>query len=628
LASGYFTAFVVSHQLFKAGVTHLLYFFEKFMLIQISGKEYPQLLQRYSKLPDKDLDKLETLADEYLAGTVKSSALPLLGGVGIGLYIGSVSVPIVGAIAGSGLIYGAISSAVQKGRNAEYIKDAGVLAPFLREQDLVTYADLVGVDAVLSEISQAYQDKQKVSPAARRFMRQMGQPLQRRTIARYVEGLQTESPVNAESCTSTGLNGEQPNSRNSTQQALQQVGQDQDASPQPYKPGGYFDLSTGKGSVLLDLLMQSPGVSRLMIGGQRTGKSYFAAVASRELARLLGWKIFHINLASYGIEDSYYWTHAYKSVCGDLSSITNEQEACDLIANAIDCITEFINTKGAILIVDEVTFTGSKYGKWDASKFLRLVAEQISALTSSGMKRERVIWALCPELVAGAIKDSAKAIKSLKLLYFAIVPGLSIDWQGQKVKFDEELHKQITANYDGVGLPTPEQVSLCRRHGLPRIAYMNGEWLPVGELPKIEQPSIAKPSAVLAPSPFRKAADYLVMDTPKLTPIEVEPPPLPQEWEAIGRAMLSMNFTTEQPGTIRSDGTKEPINSPADDPIELAILEFLKSRPEGATAGRIRADKKALKTVPLEDIEFYLSVLVEEGKIQQEGAVYHVVDRS
>jgi hypothetical protein len=382
------------------------------MLLQIAGKEYPRLLQRYAKLPDAQLDKIESIADEYLSGTVKSSALPLMSGVGIGLYIGSVSVPIVGAIAGSSLIYGAISNAVQKGRNAEYIKDSGVLAPFLKEHDLVTYADLVGVEAILSEINQAYQDRQKVSPAARRFMRQMGQPLQRQTISRYVETLQTESPVNVESRESTGLNGDQPHPETPTQQTSQQVGQDQEVTQKTYKSGGYFNPATGKGSIVLDLVMQSPGLSRLMIGGQRTGKSYFAAVASRELARSLGWKIFHINLASYGAEDSYYWTHAYKSVCGDLSSITKEQEAYDLIASAIDCITEFINTKGAILIVDEVTFTGSKYGKWDATKFLRLVAEQISALTSSGMKRERVIWALCPELVAGAMKDSAKAIKS------------------------------------------------------------------------------------------------------------------------------------------------------------------------------------------------------------------------
>jgi hypothetical protein len=556
------------------------------MLLQIAGKEHPRLLQRYAKLPDAKLDKLESIADEYLSGTVKSSALPLMGGVGIGLYIGSVSVPIVGAIAGSSLIYGAISNAVQKGRNAEYIKDSGVLAPFLKEHDLVTYADLVGVEAVLTEIHQAYQDRQKVSPAARRFMRQMGQPLQRQTISRYVETLQTESHVNVESWESTGLKRNQPHPENPTQQTSQQVGQAQDVTPKPYKSGGYFNPATGKGSIVLDLVMQSPGLSRLMIGGQRTGKSYFAAVASRELARSLGWKIFHINLASYGAEDGYYWQHAYKSVCGDLSSITNEQEADDLIADAIDCITEFISTKGAILIVDEVTFTGSKYGKWDATKFLRLVAEQISALTSSGMKRERVIWALCPELVAGAMKDSAKAIKSLKLLYFAIAPSMTIDWQGQKIGFDGELHKQINSNYDGVGLPTTEQMSLCRRHNLPRIGYLNGEWLPIGDLPKIEQPAIAQPSAYAS-------------------------------------ARMTIAQTFEQAGTIHSNRMKECLTQKGD-PIEKAILEFLKSRSEGVTVGRMRADKYALKSLSIAELEEYLSVLALEGKIGRDSNVYYL----
>jgi hypothetical protein len=520
------------------------------MLHQISGKEYPRLLQRYAKLSSDKLDKLESLADQYLEGSIKSSALPLFSGVSLGLVIGSVSsLPALGIMAGSGLVYSALSNAFQRSMNAEYIKDMGMLAPFLKEADLVTYADLVGVEAVLMEISQAYDDRQKVSPTARRLMRKIGHPLQRRTIARYVETLKPEV---AEPTTLSP-------------QRSQLIESAQNSTAATHQPSEYYDSVTGKGSIVLDLVTQSPGLSRLMIGGQRTGKSYFAAVASRELARSLGWKIFHINLASYGAEDEYYWTHAYKSVRGDLASITDANVATDLIADAIDCITEFISTQGAILIVDEITFTGSKYGKWDASRFLRLVAEQISALTSSGMKRERVIWALCPELVAGAMKDSTKAIKSLKLLYLAIVPSMTIDWQGQRVGFDGELHKQVTANYDGIGLPTTEQMSACRRHKQARIAYLNGQWVPIGDLPQIEQPKIALPSA--------------------------------QKVEMLGSST---------------------------DPIEAAILEFLKSRPDGATGGRIRADKYALKSLSMGELEEYLSVLVEEGKVVRNGKIFHV----
>jgi hypothetical protein len=576
------------------------------MLAQISGNDYPRLLQRYNKLSDRQLEQIETIADAYLSGTVKSSALPLMGGVGIGLYIGAVSLPIVGAIAGSSLIYGAISSAIQKGRNAEYIKDSGLLAPFLKERELIAYADVVGVESIVAEIEQAYQEGQKVSSAARRFMRQMGQPLQRRTIARYVESLQTDPAPPPTS---------QPTAQTPIQQRSQPV----------YRPAGYFDPTTGKGSIVLDLVIQSPGISRLMIGGQRTGKSYFAAVASRELAQQ-GWQIFHINLASYGVEDDYYWRHAYKSVKGDLASITDSNQAIDLIASAIDLVNEFITTEGAILVVDEIVFAGSKYGKWDTSAFLRVVAEQISALTSSGMKRERAIWALCPELVAGSMKDAVKAIKSLNLLYVAITPEMSVQWGGQTIKFDKSVHQQVTANFKGVEIPTAEQVSLCRRHNLPRIAYLNGEWLPLGELPKIEAPTIAQPSAPVLP--FRSAADvlvepYLRVDSaPEMRSVNIETE-LPQLYEAIAHMTVAQTF--EQPGIIHSDGTKEDLTRKGD-AIEKAILEFLKSRSNGATAGRIRADKKALKSVALEEIELYLSVLVAEGKVLQDGNLYFCVD--
>jgi hypothetical protein len=558
-----------------------------------------------------DVDELEQIENRANppAASVGAPLFLTVGLGGMGLFLtGS---PIVGGSLAALPAYALVKKLNRVWKNNVFLRrNPGCYAHLIRnDRDMIAWIESHGQDEVADQLLLAIRQGQRLTSCAKRTAQVLIPPEQvpPKKVTAY---LTTESPVNVDSRESTGLNGNQPHPENATQQASQQVGQDQDASS--YKPGGYFNPTTGKGSIVLDLVMQSPGLSRLMIGGQRTGKSYFAALASRELARSLGWKIFHINLASYGAEDGYYWQHAYKSVCGELSSITNEQEAYDLIAHAIDCITEFISTKGAILIVDEVTFTGSKYGKWDASKFLRLVAEQISALTSSGMKRERVIWALCPELVAGAMKDSAKAIKSLKLLYFAIVPSLAIEWQGQKIGFDGELHKQINANYDGVGLPSTEQMSLCRRHKLPRIAYLNGEWLPIGDLPKIEQPTVAKPSAYAVVS---------ALPIVEPTTIEAE---LPSLYEAVARMTISQTF--EQPGKIHSNGTKEPINPASVDPIEAAILEFLKSRVEGATAGRIRADKKSLKSVPLADIEFYLSVLVEEGKIRQDGTLYFSVD--
>ena len=252
----------------------------------------------------------------------------------------------------------------------------------------------------------------------------------------------------------------------------------------------YFNTQTGEGSCLLDAVLKSPGISRLMIGGQRTGKSYFAAVASRELANQ-GWKVFHINLASYGDEDSYYWQHATRSVTGDLASITDESAAVELIESAIACCNEFWDEEKAVLIADEITYVGSRFGQWEkpAAAYLNLIAGRISALTSTGMKRKKAIWALCPELVAGALKGSVKAIKSLQLVFFAIAPGREVSWHDQTINFNSELYSQVSSNFT-ISMPTDEQIELCNAHNVDRICFIDGEWTPVGTLPLLEPQAI------------------------------------------------------------------------------------------------------------------------------------------
>jgi hypothetical protein len=248
----------------------------------------------------------------------------------------------------------------------------------------------------------------------------------------------------------------------------------------------WFDPNKG-GSLPLAVILKSPYSSYLFIGGQRTGKSYFAAVASRELAKT-GTKIFHINLASYGDEDAYYWTHATKSVCGDLSTITDPEEAQTLIDDALAVVDEFWDSQDAILICDEITLAGSKHNTHSdlMGEYLKSIAGKISSLTTTGMKRRKAIWCLCPELVAGALQDSAKAIKSLKLVYFAIAPGQFAEWETQAISFDHSLHQQIKANWTSVVMPTDEQIDLLKAHSIDRIVWMGEQWLPVGELPKLE----------------------------------------------------------------------------------------------------------------------------------------------
>ncbi len=443
------------------------------MLSSISGDSFPVLLQRHHEQSDDNLDKIEDMADEVLKGALQSSALPLMSGLGVGFTIAAISgVPIIGAIASSYFIYSAVATAKRKGTEAEYIKDSGILAHCLKEHELVRYAEIIGLNACMDEIKTAYRDGQPITAAARKMIKASNETLTRRTISSFMAELKKLDSI--------------PDDKQTL--LLDAAPQVETIAPASV-PDSYFNAKTGEGSFLLDAVLKSPGISRLMIGGQRTGKSYFAAVASQLLASL-GWKIYHINLASYGTEDGYYWNHTTKSVIGDLASITDETEAKTLIESAIECLNEFWAEEKAILIADEVSYIGSKFGMWQdaANEYLCLLAGRISALTSTGMKRAKSIWALCPELVSGSLKGPAKAVKSLDLMLFAIAPGRTVEWEGQEISFNKSLYGQVAYNFDGVSMPTDEQVSLCAAHKIDRICMINSEWIPVGELPALTAP--------------------------------------------------------------------------------------------------------------------------------------------
>ena len=158
---------------------------------------------------------------------------------------------------------------------------------------------------------------------------------------------------------------------------------------------------------------------------------------------------------------------------------------------------------------------------------MRLLAGRISALTSTGMKRHKAIWSLCPELVAGALKDSAKSIKSLQLVLFAIAPGRECKWKDQIITFNSELYSQVASNFS-LTMPTDEQIQLCNNHNIDRICFIDNEWTPVGTLPVLEPQTIPNsPNALLsrwqafAPSEmFARAVVHAFTDNPALDLID------------------------------------------------------------------------------------------------------------
>ena len=160
------------------------------MLSSISTDRIPRLLQKYSKLSNDKLDQIEDIADEALSGVLTSSALPLVSGIVVGFGMSSISgIPILGAAAGLYFLYSAVNGALQKGKDAEYIKDAGILAHALNEPELIRYAEIIGPDAAVDEILQAYRDGKAITSAARKFCIAMGKPPKRRSIATFLEDI-------------------------------------------------------------------------------------------------------------------------------------------------------------------------------------------------------------------------------------------------------------------------------------------------------------------------------------------------------------------------------------------------------------------------------------------------------
>jgi hypothetical protein len=344
------------------------------------------------------------------------------------------------------------------------------------DRDMATYIKELGKDEVEIQLKIALDKHQKFTRTAKKTAKKLLGDFSKPSLEALLEEL---APIE-----------DQGNSSNPIL-AVDSA----DVNINEYDPQ-WFDPNKG-GSLPLAVILASPYSSYLMIGGQRTGKSYFAAVTSRELAKN-GTKVFHINLASYGDEDAYYWTHASRSVTGDLSTITDADEAQTLIDDALAVVDDFWDSQDAILICDEITLAGSKHNTHSdlMGDYLKAIAGKISSLTTTGMKRRKAIWCLCPELVAGALQDAAKAIKSLKLVYFAIAPGQFADWEGQTISFDYSLHQQIKANWTSVGMPTDEQIDLLKAHSIDRIVWMGEQWLPVGDLPRIEATLVKTKSKV------------------------------------------------------------------------------------------------------------------------------------
>ncbi|MGC1307827.1 MAG: hypothetical protein WA885_11395 [Phormidesmis sp.] len=231
----------------------------------------------------------------------------------------------------------------------------------------------------------------------------------------------------------------------------------------------------------LEVLLASPFVSRAIYGFQRTGKTNLVASVMQQLAAR-GIRVFSLNLSSYGNEDAAYWKDI-RSVRGDLLRIKDAEEAQRLINDAIALVDDFMAEPGpAILTVDEWAPMTASHSAFIAllEPLIRSLANKITGLSSSGMKRRKAIYTIASEMVAGTMDEFGKAVKKLSVCLVAIAPGHITQWDGQEFTFSWELYSQVSRNYPGVLSPPPEDITCAR------IAFINGEWRPLGTRALVE----------------------------------------------------------------------------------------------------------------------------------------------
>ncbi len=530
------------------------------------------------------LDQIEHRANPPATSVGMPLALLVLTG-GAGLAVGGA---VVGGSFAALPAYFLIKKMGKSWKNNVFLRrNPGCYAHLIRsDRDMIQWIESHVKDDVAAQLLLAMKQGQKLSTCAKRTAKSLIQPeaLPHKSVKAF---LSAETPTTIDSSNSKSTQANALQAGTSTGQAIQSTGQAQEGSTQ---------------ESAIDVILASPIKSRFFVGAERTGKSYLCAVAT-QLMRDTGIATYHINLGSYGDEDSYYWVHATRSTRGDLATMTDPKAVKLLLDDAVETINAFVTHKGspAILVVDEVAFVGSKFGAWakQVEVFNGLIANQITALSSTGAKRGKAIYCLAPSFTAGSVEQSTKAVKDLQLVYIAIHPDRQVQWEKNRITFDASLHDKLKANWTIPPVPGDLKADRC--------CYVQGEWRSLGELPALGKPHSNPGYAV-------------VTSAPPIEPVNIDAE-LPNLYQAIARLTVAQSF--ERPGTINADGSLEPVSGcgSADDEIKAELIRYLSNIEHPKRVKEIRTGAKPpVHLIPSEKIRFYLNHLVATGQIREDGS--------
>lgn len=246
------------------------------------------------------------------------------------------------------------------------------------------------------------------------------------------------------------------------------------ASSAPMVTVADADIDTAVGEILT-----APLYTRIILGGQRSGKSFAASRISQYLQQHNRTKIYAINLAL--VKNPEYWQHADASAIADLTShAVTEQTALKAIKEAQSVLSEFKRHKNALLLIDEWTIIGATTFRFNEhlKPFIDDVCSTITTLSSRGLQANQAIWLIAPHCRLDFLEKSAKALKLCKLCLVAANPAKPFDVDGNRIAWDGELFDQVKNNWRDVTAP-PKGVDAIDSN---RIAFINGQWLPLGSI--------------------------------------------------------------------------------------------------------------------------------------------------
>lgn len=252
---------------------------------------------------------------------------------------------------------------------------------------------------------------------------------------------------------------------------------------------------TNEDKSLIDDWLDSLMLTRCIIAGQRTGKTYAASVASYHAKSQYDIRVYYLNFNDHGQGNKEAFDHADDIVCCNWASMS-ESKRCDALRHAIEILDKFAASTKQLLIVDEWMCLGARVATPDSEEstvlmdhFWRRMFDILTSLNSTAAGSGKALWAICPYFKAGALREEAKAIKNAKLLILAIRPGHDIPWTDPNgitlnVTYDLNAVEDAFTNWRlKKDHPTTQDVLKWEQLGEERVYWSSGKWQAVGVVP-------------------------------------------------------------------------------------------------------------------------------------------------